>query len=129
MRLALDTNAYTAFCKGDRQTLRAIQSAEALLMPLPVLAGLRAGFAVGRQGDQNEATLQKFLNSKRVEVATPDEATTFLYSRLFAYLRRKGSPIPINDLWIASITQQHDATLLTFDQHFDALPQIPKWTA
>ena len=56
MRLALDTNAYTAFCKGDRQTLRAIQSAEALLIPLPVLAELRAGFAVGRKGDQNEAT-------------------------------------------------------------------------
>lgn len=64
-----------------------------------------------------------------MQVVAPNEATTFLYSRLFAYLRGKGTPIPINDLWIASLTQQHDATLLTYDRHFDALPQIPKWRA
>lgn len=116
MRLALDTNAYTAFCKGDPQTLLAIQSADILLLPLPVLAELRAGFAVGRKGDQNEAVLQKFLNAKRVEVAAPNEATAFLYSRHFAYLPSKRTPIPINDRWIAAITQQHEATLLTYDQ-------------
>lgn len=129
MRLAIDTDAYTAFCKGDSRSKRALQTADVVLVPLPVLAELRAGFAVGRKGDQNEAILQKFLNSKRVEVATPNEGTTFLYSRLFAYLRSKGTPIPINDLWTASLVQQHDATLLTFDHHFDALPQIPKWSA
>ena len=127
MRLAVDTNAYTAFCKGTRVAIDAIQTADEILVPLIVVAELRAGFSAGRKGDENEKILQRFLNSKRVFIKSPDEGTTFIYARLFNYLRNKGTPIPINDLWIASIVQQNDATLLTFDQHFEVLPQIPRW--
>jgi len=129
MILALDTNAYVAFCKANPDAIEAIQRAERILAPLVVIAELRAGFAVGRKGDQNEAVLQRFLSSKRVAIACPDEATTFAYARLFAYLRKKGSPIPINDLWIAALALQRDAILLTFDAHFDLLPQVPKFVA
>lgn len=127
MRLAVDTNAYTAFCKGNKTAVDAIQTADEIMLPLMVVAELRAGFVAGRKGDENEKTLQRFLNSKRVIVKNPDEGTTFIYARLFTYLRNKGTPIPINDLWIASITLQNDATLLTFDLHFEVLPQIPLW--
>lgn len=127
MRLVLDTNAYTAFCKNHPKAVDAIQVADELLIPLMVLAELRAGFSLGRRGDENEKILQRFLNSKRVAVKQPNEATTYIYARLFAYLRKKGTPIPINDLWIAAITLQHEASLLTFDQHFEVLPQIPLW--
>lgn len=127
MRLAVDTNAYTAFCKGNRTAVDAIQTADEIILPLMVVAELRSGFAAGRNGDKNEKILQRFLNSKRVSVKSPNEGTTFIYARLFTYLRKKGTPIPINDLWIASIVLQNDATLLTFDQHFEVLPQIPRW--
>lgn len=127
MRLALDTNAYTAFCKGHSKAVDAIQIADEIILPLMVVAELRAGFAVGRKGDENEKTLQRFLNSSRVTIKNPNEDTTYIYARLFAYLRNKGTPIPINDLWIASIVFQNDAALLTYDQHFEVLPQIPRW--
>ena len=127
MRLSVDTNAYVAFCKKDQAALDALQIADEIILPLPVIAELRAGFAVGRKGDENEPILQRFLNSRRVSIANPSESTSFVYARLFSYLRSNGTPMPINDLWIAAITQEFDATLLTFDQHFDALPQIPKW--
>lgn len=127
MRLALDTNAYTAFCKNHQTAVDAIQIADELILPLMVLGELRAGFSVGRRGGENERTLQRFLNSKRVAVKSPNEDTTYLYARLFAYLRKKGAPIPINDLWIAAVALQNEATLLTFDQHFALLPQIPLW--
>lgn len=127
MNLAVDTNAYTGFCKNDPVAVDAIQRADIILLPLMVLAELRAGFSVGRKGDENEAVLQRFLNSPRVSIVCPDENTSFVYARLFGYLRRKGTPIPINDLWIAAVTLQNDATLLTFDRHFEALPQIPRW--
>jgi tRNA(fMet)-specific endonuclease VapC len=127
MRLSLDTNAYTAFCKNNSTVIDAIQRADEIILPLQVVAELRAGFAVGKKGDENERILQRFLNSKRVSIKKPNEGTTFIYARLFAYLRNKGTPIPVNDLWIASITQQNDATLMTLDQQFEALPQIPLW--
>ena len=127
MRLAVDTNAYVAYCKNQDNAVEAIQTADTILMPLPVLVELRAGFAVGSKGDRNEATLQRLLPSARVAIATPDEATTFQYARFYAYLRKNRTPIPINDLWIASLAVQHDAVLLTDDAHFDHLPQLPKW--
>ncbi len=127
MKVSVDTNAYTAFCKNDSVAVDAMQKADSIFLPLMVVAELRSGFSVGRKGAENEAILQRFLNSPRVSIECPDENTTFIYARLFGYLRRNGTPIPINDLWIASLTLQNDATLLTFDQHFEALPQVPRW--
>ncbi len=127
MRLAVDTSAYIAFCKNNRMAVDALQKADQIILPLMVIAELRAGFAVGKRGDENEQVLQRFLNSDRVSIMSPNEDTCYIYARLFSYLRGKGTPIPINDLWIASITLQSDAMLLTFDRHFHALPQIPKW--
>ena len=128
MRLAVDTSAYSAFCKNNGLAVDAIQRADQIILPLMVIAELRAGFAVGKRGDANEQILQRFLNSDRVSIGSPNENTCYIYARLYSYLRRNGTPIPINDLWIASITLQSDAILLTFDQHFHALPQIPKWS-
>lgn len=128
MRLAVDTSAYTAFCKNKGMAVAAIQRADQIILPLMVIAELRAGFAMGKRGDKNEQILQRFLNSDRVSIGSPNENTCYIYARLYSYLRRNGTPIPINDLWIASITLQNDAILLTFDQHFHALPQIPKWS-
>jgi predicted nucleic acid-binding protein len=39
-------------------------------------------------------------------------------------LRRQGTPIPTNDLWIAALVLQHDLVLCARDRHFDHLPQI-----
>ncbi|MCZ6672252.1 MAG: type II toxin-antitoxin system VapC family toxin [Verrucomicrobia bacterium] len=122
------TFAYIAFCKNNSIAVDAIQKADEILLPLMVIAELRAGFAVGRKGEENEVILQRFLISPRASIASPDESTSFVYAQLFRYLRRKGTPVPINDLWIVSITLQNDATLLTFDQHFQSFPQIPRWT-
>ena len=53
-----------------------------------------------------------------------DEQTTSHYARLYAYLRRKGTPVPTNDLWIAALVVQHDLVLLTGDEHFERMPQV-----
>ncbi len=41
-------------------------------------------------------------------------------------LRRQGTPIPTNDLWIAALVVQHQLHLFARDAHFDRLPQIPR---
>jgi predicted nucleic acid-binding protein len=55
----------------------------------------------------------------------PDKSTTFVYAELYRQLRSQGTPIPTNDLWIASLTVQHDWILCSQDAHFKSLPQIP----
>jgi predicted nucleic acid-binding protein len=45
---------------------------------------------------------------------------------IFAQLRRQGTPIPTNDIWIAALVLQHDLVLLTDDTHFSNIPQIAR---
>lgn len=124
MRIALDTNAYRAAADGDHKAIDILRRADEVRLPFVVLAELRAGFAAGTRGRANEAKLTEFLNSPRVEVVYPDEQTTHHYARLFGELRRAGTPVPTNDLWIASLVVQHDLLLLTSDAHFAKIPQI-----
>ena len=125
MKIALDTNAYTAFCKGDAVLKDIIEEADTVIIPLIVLAELRSGFACGNRQNKNEKNLELFLNASRVTIRPPDEATTFLYAQLFRQLRESGNKIPINDLWIAALTLQNDAVLATYDAHFRHIPQLP----
>lgn len=124
MNLLLDTNRYTDFCKGLPDSVSVVTSAERVYLPFIALAELRAGFRAGTQGKRNEEVLSRFLLSPRVGVLYPDEATTQTYAGLFVQLRRQGTPIPTNDIWIAALAVQHGLTLHSRDAHFDALPQL-----
>jgi tRNA(fMet)-specific endonuclease VapC len=126
MKVALDTNAYSDFMRGDASRVHIVRTAVRLYLPLIVLAELRAGFAAGNQESTNAANLQRFLNSPRVSVLLPDEQTTHHYAQLFLQLRRKSVAIPTNDLWIAALAVQHHLVLCTSDAHFQHLPQLPR---
>jgi predicted nucleic acid-binding protein len=125
MKLALDTNRYSDFMRGDSDTIAMVASATSLHISVIVLGELRAGFRNGTRESQNEATLQRFLARPDVTVLRVDEQTTIIYAALDAELRRRGLPIPTNDIWIAALTLQHGLTLYTRDPHFGHLPQVP----
>jgi tRNA(fMet)-specific endonuclease VapC len=126
VRIAIDTNRYVDFAKGVAEAVERFRRADQILVPFIVLGELRAGFAGGARGSENEAALVRFLDSRRVDAVFADEETTHHYARLFQQLRRQGTPIPTNDLWIAALTVQHHAQLFARDAHFDHLPQIPR---
>ncbi len=88
------------------------------------MAELRAGFVLSRRATENERVLRRFLLKDRVEVLYPDDQTTHHYASAFRQLRQQGTPIPTNDLWIASLVLQHNLTLHARDRHFDHLLQI-----
>jgi len=126
MRVLVDTNRYRDFCEGDRSALEVIQKAARIYLPFVVIAELRSGFICGTHSRRNEKFLTMFLNSERVEALYPDENTTHHYSRIFAQLRLQGTPIPVNDIWIAALAVQHDLIVYSRDSHFDNLPQIAR---
>lgn len=126
MNLALDTNAYSDFMRGDPVRVHIVRTARSLHLPLMVLGELRAGFAAGNQQSPNAANLQRFLNSPRVRLLVPDEQTTHHYARLYVHLRNQGMSIPTNDLWIAALAVQHNLILCTSDAHFLHLPQVAR---
>jgi len=124
VRLALDTNRYTDLCRGDASAINTVEHADEVWLPVIVLAELRAGFAVGSQGARNEAVLRRFLLKSGVRVLFADEQTTHHYAAVYRQLRKQGTPIPTNDMWIASLVLQHSLVLFARDAHFDALPQL-----
>lgn len=126
MNVALDTNAYSEYMRGESSRVMVVRSASRLYMPLIVVGELRAGFAAGSQRSTNAANFQRFLSSPRVAVLPPDEQTTHHYAQLFLQLRQKGVSVPTNDLWIAALVVQHRLVLCSSDGHFHHFPQIPR---
>ena len=126
MRILLDTNRYRDLCEGNPDALETIQVADTINLPFVVLAELRSGFLCGSRARQNEQYLVRFLNSERTEVLYADENTTHHFAQVFAQLRKQGTPIPVNDIWVAALAIQHDLLLYSRDQHFDHLAQIAR---
>ena len=124
MNIALDTNAYSDFMRGDGERVQIVRAARSIVMPIIVLGELRTGFAAGDRESANAANLQRFLASPRVSALLPDEQTTHHYAQLHLQLRNKGARIPTNDLWTAAMAVQHDLVLCSSDRHFRQLPQV-----
>ncbi len=124
MRLALDTNGYVDMCRGVSQTVSLLEEAETIVLPFVVVAELRAGFLHGRRPAENERVLRRFLAKTGVQVLFPDDQTTHHYAVVFRQLRKQGTPIPTNDMWLAAIVLQHNLWLHSRDAHFDHLPQV-----
>ena len=124
MRLLVDSNRYTEFAKGDPAVVARVESALEVFVPVIVLGELRSGFAFGSKRQKNEEVLEKFLASPDIHILVVDSETTNHYASVYSSLRRNGTPIPTNDIWIAALALQHDLTLDTGDSHFQHVPGL-----
>ena len=119
MKVMLDTSAYVAFKRDNPDTVEMIVRAEQILFSPIVLGELMFGFRNGTRFNENMADLNVFLEHDAVHLMEIGKISSDRYSRIAAQLRRQGTPIPSNDVWIAAQTMEHGAELITFDQHFD----------
>jgi len=126
-RVMLDTNAYAALLSGDALVRTALDSATEILLPLFVVGELEAGFRGGTRYAENAAILQRFLNRPGVRESASGHETARIYGEVKDALKRAGTPIPANDLWIASSALEHAATLITYDRHFKAVRRLKLW--
>ena len=122
--LVLDTSAYSHFRRGHKATLDWMSQAQSIVLPTVVLGELHAGFHLGKRLIENLRALDDFLQETFTVVAPVDEAVSFRYGTLFSDLKRAGTPIPINDVWIAAVTLANGGRLLTFDQDFNCVPNL-----
>lgn len=118
MKLLLDTNAYTQMRRGCADVAAHVRGAGELVMSSIVLGEILYGFRHGSRTEANEQSLREFLEMPRVGVLAVTETTADRYARICTLLRRKGSPIPSNDAWIAAHVMESGAMLLTSDAHF-----------
>lgn len=113
----LDTNAVIAVFANDAAVLAIVSRADECFLPSIVLGELYYGAHHSAKVADNVAQLQAFRDT--VTLLPCDEETAVGYGRIKAELRRKGRPIPENDIWIAAIAAQYQLELLSNDEHFD----------
>lgn len=123
-RLVLDTSAYSYFRIGHHDVLDALARAERVLIPVIVLGELEAAFEWGSRARENRRALDSYLEEPYVDVLPVSAAVARQYGRVFAVLRRSGTPLPVNDIWIAAATLDCGGTLLTFDRDFTRIPGL-----
>ncbi len=124
MRLCLDTSAYSHFKRGDPRVVDLIDRADWLGVPVIVLGELAVGFRQGGRRDANEADLERFVANPAVEVLPVNEDVVDLYADIVLDLKRAGTPLPANDIWIAAVAARHGATVLTYDAHFGSIARV-----
>ena len=120
-RILIDTNAYAAFKGNDPVALEVVRSSEHIGINMVVLGELYSGFKSGSRENRNRKELAQFLDSPRVETVMIDEETSEFYAKIYWDLKKKGRPIPSNDIWVAASAMQHGLALFTYDDHFKSV--------
>lgn len=126
-RVLLDTNAYARFFGGDEGVLDALGQAETVYLSAIVMGELYAGFRGGNKLRENRAQLAQFLQKPTVRPLEVTTETAEVFGQVKDTLKRAGTPIPINDVWIAAQAIETGSIIVTFDKHFDKIPGLRLW--
>lgn len=120
----LDASAYSNFRRGHRELVPLVDRADWVGVPTVTMGELRTGFLLGAHRQRNESELEEFLANPVVEVLAVDPEASRHYAEIVADLRRAGTPLPTNDIWIAATAARHGAAVLTCDQHFERIARV-----
>jgi tRNA(fMet)-specific endonuclease VapC len=126
-KILVDTNAYTRLLTGQEDVLDVIGSAETVYMSIFVLGELYAGFAGGTKERGNKDTLNRFLLKPSVKILNATSETAEVFGIVKQDLKRAGTPLPINDVWIAAHALETGSTLITYDSHFKNIAGLRRW--
>jgi tRNA(fMet)-specific endonuclease VapC len=115
----LDTNAYAALKRNYRPVVDVFRNSEEIVFSIVVVGELLFGFQGGARYARNVAELDEFLGNPYVSLQLVTRTTADRFGRIGAQLKKAGTPIPTNDLWIAAHAMETGAELVTLDRHFD----------
>ena len=127
-RILLDTNAYTAFLTGDERVLNALTEAETAFLSAIVIGELYAGFCGGNRLKENKALLARFLQKSNVRVLDVTAETGEVFGQIKNALQKAGTPIPLNDVWLAAQAMETGSVIVSFDAHFGQVSGLRRWT-
>jgi tRNA(fMet)-specific endonuclease VapC len=126
-KILLDTNAFVRFLRGDEKVMACLAQAETVYMSVFILGELFAGFRAGAKEKENRQILEKFIFKSTVTVLEASIETADYFGLIAASLKKAGTPIPINDVWIAAHALETGSMLVTYDDHFGSVPGLRLW--
>jgi tRNA(fMet)-specific endonuclease VapC len=126
-KILLDTNAYTRFLAGDETVLNVLSTADTVYMSIFVLGELYTGFISGSKEKENKENLNSFLLKPRVNILNATSETAEIFGSVKSNLMKAGTPVPINDVWIAAHGIETGSTVITYDRHFKKIAGLRLW--
>ena len=125
MKIVLDTNIYADYAEGAADVVEAMAHyGEFLFIPSIVIGELNYGFMKSQRRQFNERKLQQVINRLKIDIIDVTAEVARKYGMIALSLERKGTKIPVNDVWIAACCMEIGGTLLTRDKHFTQVDQI-----
>ncbi len=124
MKLILDTTAYVGFKRNIVDMVNMIINADHIIFSPIVLGELMFGFRNGSKFKETISDLNSFIDHESVTLVEIGKITADRFSRIATQLKRQGTPIPSNDMWIAAQAMEHGAELVTMDRHFEKIPGL-----
>lgn len=127
MNVILDTNGYSELQVGNNQIKKVTLAADTIYISAASLGELYGGFKAGLKENLNIELLGYFLDGNKVRIAKIGKYTAMIYGDISLSLRKQGTPLPINDVWIAACAIETNSTLVTYDKHFLKIPGVKLW--
>lgn len=125
--ILLDTNCYTALLSGDKKVFNVLTTADKVWMSSVVLGELYAGFKGGTKFQANYSLLESFLTKATVHIIDVSQETAEIFGELKFRLKKAGTPLPINDVWISAHVMETGSVLISHDQHFTQVAGLRYW--
>lgn len=120
--ILLDTNIIIALFNGEKGIAEKLDKLKQVYVPAVVVGELFYGAFSSTSKSKNISRINSFLTD--CQVLDVDQSTAKLYGELKSILRKNGTPIPENDIWIAATAVQHDLKIATRDAHFKNLSKL-----
>ncbi len=115
-KFLLDTNIVIAIFANDKSVMTSLADASEVFVPNITIGELYYGAYKSNRFEFNISRIDEFASNS--SVIGCDLETSREYGRIKNALRKKGLPIPENDIWIAAIAVQYDLILVSRDDHF-----------
>jgi len=128
LKILLDTNAYSALRRGHELVAEQVRNSEEVSLSTVVVGEILFGFRHGSRFEENARILESFIQGSNVRLLPVTWDTADWFGRISAELRKKGRPIPTNDIWIAAHASEAGADLVSSDPHFAHIDGLP-WRA
>ena len=125
-RLILATSAYSHLRRGHDLVHDFVAGAGIVFLSTTVLGELEAGFELGSRTKDNRLLLGQFLDEPFVSSLPVTAAVARRCGQVFAMLRRNGTPIPVNDIWVAASALDYGGHLLTFDGDYKNVTSLDR---
>lgn len=112
----LDTNIIIDIFNGSQEFAGRVSKFDQLYISTIVLGELYVGVNQVTNRVKHLKKVQDFIAF--CTVLDVDQQTAEHFGEIMAGLRKKGKPIPTNDIWIAASAKQHSLQLVSRDKHF-----------